>query len=72
MSTLLIILCGAIVMTSVYCLWSGLSHAPEGFEDESGFHFVGKVKQTPKRRAAARVRRVHAPVTAVDLHQPAA
>jgi len=72
MSTLLIILSGAIVMTAVYCLWSGVSQAPEGFEDEAGFHFAATAKKASRRRHATHRRTIHSPVAAIDLHQPVA
>ncbi len=70
MITILLILCGAIAMTSLYVLATSITHAPEGFEDEAGFHFGSKVEVGRKPRTVRKSHRVRASIGAVDLHQP--
>jgi hypothetical protein len=72
MITSLLILGGAIVAASLYFLVMSIAHAPEGYEDEAGFHFEENKEIVRKRPAAARPKRVRLPVRAGDVHQPAA
>jgi len=72
MITTLLIILGAILVLALAVLVSNTMHAPEGYEDASGFHLAKETSATPVRRRALKKRNERAIVHGIDLHVPAA
>ncbi|MCX6954381.1 MAG: hypothetical protein NTV51_19695 [Verrucomicrobia bacterium] len=75
MITILLIVSGVIVLASVYFVLASIAHAPEGFEDHTGFHLktdevpaeVAAV-QPPRRNTRSPHRAGHVPAAPVAAH----
>lgn len=79
MITILAIIGGVIALASIYLVVTSLAHAPEGYEDENGFHLKSDVpapvtavlvEAEPQRRATRAPRRKthEVPATPIGAH----
>jgi len=76
MIPILLIVGGVIVLASVYFVMASISHAPEGFEDDNGFHLKESdspiaqvaVVEAPRRPTRSPSRSDHVPASPVAAH----
>jgi flagellar basal body-associated protein FliL len=72
MITVLLVVVGIVLISAVGALVFSFTHAPEGYEDASGFH-AGKLPSiSSKRQAKSKQQKVRNQTVAADLHLPAA
>lgn len=50
MTSILLIVAGLLLVLTVTALVAGVANAQEGYEDETGFHFVAKQRVSGSRR----------------------
>jgi hypothetical protein len=72
MISILLIIAGVIFLAGVVVFVVSLMKAPEGYEDEAGFHTIRSARSLRRTRAASSVDVGSEHAHAVNLHQPAA
>lgn len=72
MFTILLVVCGTISILAGGVLLLNIAHAPEGYEDATGFHLGKEPGAVPIRKAGSRIRKVRNSPPLIGQHLPAA
>ncbi len=71
MITILLLIVGVIFLIAGGVLLVNIAHAPEGYEDASGFHFGKEPDLLSKRPTTPKLRKVRGPIHGTSRHLPA-